>query len=344
MSKLFKMKNRKIILLITVSVLFTGCFLFRLPTEDTVSFPVNDETPRMSENDFDITAYQPFRKESKVVSLDTVSTLKLEKKLPILDGATALYPLYSAFVQAVYPENSYDIRKSKVMCNNTMTAYKSLINKTVDIIFVAYPSKEQIEMAEKMGVTLKFTPIGKEAFVFFVNKNNPINDLTVNEIQDIYSGKIKNWNEIGGTTDSIIPFQRNTGSGSQSAFVRFMEGKEIIEAKTDERIYGMFGIITRVANYANYPNSIGFSFRFFTNEMVNNQQIKLLKINGIYPNTESIKNKSYPLTSDFYAVTLQDNKNPNVEKLLEWIKSEQGQKLVEKTGYTVEVTVQKIEN
>ena len=317
--------NIKSLLLIITTILLSSCFLFRSP--------INDDKFRVSENDFDVATYQPFSENSKVVSLDTVSLLKLKKKLPILDGATALYPLYSAFVQAVYPERTYNIRKSKVMCNNTMTAYTSLINKEVDIIFVAYPSTKQIEMAEENGVTMKFTPIGKEAFVFFVNKNNPIDNLSISEIQDIYSGKIKNWNEIGGTADSIIPFQRNTGSGSQSAFVKFMEGKKIIEPKTDERIYGMFGIISRVANYKNSPSSIGFSFRFFTHEMVNNIDIKLLKINGIYPNTESIKNNSYPLTSDFYAVTLQDNKNPNVEKFLEWMKSEQGQKLVEKTGY-----------
>jgi phosphate transport system substrate-binding protein len=214
-----------------------------------------------------------------------------------------------------------------------MTAYYSLVQKKVDVIFVASPSKSQIEYAEKQGVNLKFTPIGKEAFVFFVNKDNAVNGLTINQIQDIYSGKTVNWNETGGNNEKIIPFQRNEGSGSQTAFINFMDGKEIIKPHGDVINYGMGMIISRVADYANYGNSIGFSFRFFTNEMVNNQQIKLLKINGIYPDINSIKNNLYPLTSDIYAVTLAGNNKPDVEALIKWIKSEQGQKLVEQTGY-----------
>jgi phosphate transport system substrate-binding protein len=67
--------------------------------------------------------------------------------------------------------------------------------------------------------------------------------------------------------------------------------------------------------------------------MVRNKQIKLLKINGVYPDVESIKNQTYLLTSDLYAITLSDNTNPNVVKFLEWILSSQGQFLVERTGY-----------
>jgi phosphate transport system substrate-binding protein len=317
--------NTKGIFLIAASIFWNGCFSAR--------FPVTDDTPRMSENDFDISIYQPFNNNGKVATLDTVSTLKLRKNLPVLDGATALYPLYSAFVQAVYPEKNYKIRRSNVRCNNTMASCQSLVKKKVDIIFVARPSKQQIELAEKQGAIMKFTPIAKEAFVFFVNKNNSVNSLTVHELQDIYSGKVKGWNEIGGNNDSIIAFQRNEGSGSQTAFINFMNGKDIMKPKTDEKIYGMGMIISRVADYANYGNSIGFSFRFFTNEMVNNHQIKLLKIDGIYPDITSIRNQTYPLVSDFYAVTLSDNTNPNVAKFLEWILSPQGQALVEKTGY-----------
>jgi phosphate transport system substrate-binding protein len=67
--------------------------------------------------------------------------------------------------------------------------------------------------------------------------------------------------------------------------------------------------------------------------MVGNKQIKLLKINGFPPDIVSIANGTYPLVDNFYAITLSDNKNPNIEKLLEWIKSEQGQILIKKTGY-----------
>jgi phosphate transport system substrate-binding protein len=123
------MNTKNILVIVVVTILLNGCFSTR--------FPATDDTPRLSENDFDISLYRPFESDGKVATLDTLSTLKLKTKLPILDGATALYPLYSAFVQAVYPKQNYKSGHSQVMCNNTMLAYNSLIKKDVDIIFVA---------------------------------------------------------------------------------------------------------------------------------------------------------------------------------------------------------------
>jgi phosphate transport system substrate-binding protein len=320
---------KKIILMhiLALSILlFTSCF----NTKNIWNrYENNFKVLRVSENDVNISAYQPFSSNNRVAILDSVSVLKLQNNLPVLDGATALYPLYSAFAQSVYPPEG----KKNVRYTNTMNAYKALINKKTDIIFVAQPSKEQLEMADKAGVTLRLVPVAKDAFVFFVNANNPVSSLTVNQVHDIYSGKIVNWSELGGQNDTIVPFQRNVGSGSQTAFLNFMKDKEIIPPRKDKVIFGMGMMISRVADYVNYPNSIGFSFRYFVNEVVANKQIKLLKINEIYPDLESIKNNVYPLSSYLFAITLTDNTNPNIEKMLNWIKSVQGQELVKKTGY-----------
>ena len=66
------------------------------------------------------------------------------------------------------------------------------------IVFCAMPSAEQLEYAEEQGVELALVPIGREAFVFIVNKNNPVDNLTSKQVRDIYSGKIKKWSEVGG--------------------------------------------------------------------------------------------------------------------------------------------------
>ena len=288
---------------------------------------------RIRENTVDLNLYAPFVDNTKAVLLETSATLKFESDLPRLDGATALYPLYSAFAQAVYPEKEYSLYRSEVACNNTVFAYEMLINKEVDIIFVAPPSEVQLEMAEKAGVVFKYTPVGKEAFVFFVNASNSVESLNVEQLQGIYSGQITNWKEVGGNDDPIRAFQRNENSGSQTAFRYFMEGQEIMTPPQDDIVGGMGGIISRAADYTNYNNAIGFSFRFYANEMVGNKGIRLLKINGIYPDSETIKDNTYPLASQFFAISLADNDNANVPKLLEWITSEQGQYLVKKTGY-----------
>ncbi|MDR2207676.1 MAG: substrate-binding domain-containing protein [Azoarcus sp.] len=295
---------------------------------------------RIREGDVNLKQYSPFEENTRAAVLGDLSTLRLETDLPLLDGATALYPVYSAFAQAVYPRKSYSLtgrdhyNPNEVICTNTIRAYKRLINKTADIIFVAPPSKDQLNAAEEAGVNFRYTPIGKEAFVFFVNARNPVEDLTVEQIRAIYSGKIRNWKEVGGKDEAIRPFQRNRDSGSQTAFVNFMEGETIMEPPMEDVVSGMGKIVSQAANYANYGNSIGFSFRFYVNEMVKNKEVKILKINGVYPDLETIKSGTYPMASSFFAITLADNEKPNVVKFLDWMVSEQGQYLVEKTGYS----------
>ena len=279
-----------------------------------------------------VSDYQPFAEETKIALLNHEAYLKLTDDLPVLDGAAAVLPLYSAFARAVYPENTR-IYDGILEYNNTVGGYRCLADRNSDIFFGAYPSGEQIAYAKEQGTEFVYTPIGMEAFVFFVHKDNPIDNLTTEQIQMIYTGEITNWNQVGGSNESIIPFQRNEGSGSQSMLLRFMDGKQPMEPDTETKIGGMLDIIETVADYRNKEGSIGFSFRFYLEGIIKNPDIKLLHVDGVAPTVENIQNGTYPLTTSLYAVTYEGNSNPNVALLLEWILSPEGQELVEKTGY-----------
>ena len=328
---------------LTLLVVTIGCGVY-------VGFGLyNDSIPVMEDRDSLIYQYEPFAEGSKAVYLDEEATLKFEEPSIDMDGATALYPVYSAFVQAVYPEGKYDIYDFKynedegygqVTCTGTIEAYQRLIEGKTDIIFCAAPSKDQLALAEASGVQLHLTPIGREAFVFFVNSENPVEGLTVEEIQGIYTGEIRNWRELGGKNQRIRPYQRAENSGSQSALLRLMEGLPLMEPEKEDRISGMGGIITQVASYRNHKNAIGFSFRFYSTEMVENEQIRLLALNGIEPTKETIREGSYPISSNFFAVTASpigepapEETNGDLRAFIDWILSEQGQEIIEKTGY-----------
>lgn len=284
------------------------------------------------DSEVNIYEYMPFAKNQKLAALHETATLELNDNLPKIDGATALYPLYSAIVQAIYPEKTYDLYNSEVMVNTTPTAYTKLIDGEIDMIFAAAPSISQKNSAAQQGLDLKLTPIGKEAFVFFVNKMNAVDGLSREQLKGIYSGKITNWEEVGGKNDAIRAFQRPEDSGSQSALQSFMGETPIMVAPTEDIASGMGGIINEVAQYKNFKNAIGYTFRFYSTQMVQNNKIKLLEIDGVAPTKENIRNNSYPITSEFYIVTA-GTENPNVEKLIDWILSPQGQQLIEKAGY-----------
>ena len=285
-----------------------------------------------STQDVDLSEYRPFAENTKAVSLNEPSTFKIKDNLPLLDGATALYPVYSAFVQAVYPQKDYPLEESEVVSSQTTHAFERLLNGEVDIIFIAHPSEEQIKSAEQQGVELTLTPIGREAFVFFVHSNNPVDELSIEQIQGIYSGDITNWKNAGGKDEEIRAFQRPDGSGSQSALINVMDGIPLMDPPSEDIVSAMGGIIRETTNYQNRTNAIGFSFRHFSQNMVESEKIKTIAVEGILPTKENIQNETYPIVDKFYAISAGSD-NPHIKAFTDWMQSEQGQEIVNRTGY-----------
>ncbi|MBQ9133456.1 MAG: substrate-binding domain-containing protein [Clostridia bacterium] len=279
----------------------------------------------------DVGMYLPHEKDSDLVHID--ASLKLTDNLPVLDGATALLPVYAAIIDTVYPvgsvtyeggsfsdDNFYGenfAEDSKMQYRNTVRGYQAIVDGTADILFCAAPSDAQKQYAKEQGVELVYVPIGLEAFVFFVNENNPVDSLTVEQIRSIYAGEYTNWSEVGGANRLINPITRIAGSGSQTTMEKFMGDKEIA-SKSLLTVTG---------------GSIGFSFRYYMDGIVENDSVKMLSLNGVYPSAENIRNGSYPIISEFYAIYRADNTNENIPTLINWILSEEGQSVIEGSGY-----------
>ena len=280
----------------------------------------------------DVAAFLPFEDGSDLAHIDT--DFSVDGELPVLDGAAALVPVYASIIDSVYPEgcvtyeggvfsddNYYGenfASDSKMQYKNTVRGYKAIVDGETDILFCAAPSADQIAYAEAQGVELVYVPVGLEAFVFFVNADNPVESLTVDEIRSIYAGAIQNWSAVGGANRIINPVTRLEGSGSQSMMDAFM-GDTPIGGKSP---FAMFG------------GAIGFSFRYYLDDMVDNSGVKMLSVNGVYPSRDNIRSRSYPIIAQFYAIYRADNENENIPLLIDWILSEDGQALVEACGYT----------
>jgi phosphate transport system substrate-binding protein len=292
----------------------------------------------------DLEPYYPWSKTNLLAKLDEPSTLTLTNKLD-WNGTEALYPLYAAFAQAVLPEymlkpdaddDSYYYwkmpEKSGVEFHNTIKGFSLLVNQEADIVFNAAPSAAQKEEARRANAELTYTPVALEAFVFFVNKECPIDGLTSQQIRDIYSGKIRNWKELGAPAGRIIAFQRPPNSGSQTTMERFMGETPLAKPLKEEVVRSMGSIIERVAQYRDVANAIGYSFRYYASTMKGSDSIKFLKVDGVAPTPENIASRRYPMTGEVLAITSQHS-SPDCAKLIEWILGPQGQELVRKTGY-----------
>ncbi len=291
----------------------------------------------------DFTDYTVYAEDSKLVVPDTPPSFTIDKKdeMPVLDGAEACYPLYASFAKAVYKDidrierwHASSPENGKIVTfTNTIEGFERLVNGEVDMFFGARPSSDQADYAAGKSVELEITPIGKEAFVFFVEEDNPVDGLTVDEIKAIYHGDVENWSEVGGNDEEIVAFQRPENSGSQTMMEYFMGETSLKEPKKYETVGGMGGVIKEVAQYANEDGAMGYSFRYFVEELAQEKGVKLLEVDGIAPTLENIENGSYPLTVDLCLITRKDDPNPWVGKMIDFILSESGQEIVRKTGY-----------
>jgi phosphate transport system substrate-binding protein len=282
----------------------------------------------------DLTVYAPFGVNSRTAKLAEISALRLTADLPVLDGATALYPVYAAFAEAAYDENAFT--RETVLCTNTRSAYEALVSGDRDIIFVAGPSNRQIAAARSAGADLRLTPIGREAFVFLAGKGNPIDSISYQQIRDIYSGKTANWRTLGWKEGGkIIAFQSPENSGSQTGLQMIMGGLpiQVPQPLPDAGLIGTNSLMKQVSvQWRGVQPAIGYSYRYYAAAMNPNPDAKLLRVNGVEPSIDNIRSGSYPFTADFYALTNGEPEG-NVKLLIDWILSRQGQEIIEKTGY-----------
>ncbi|MBR5291152.1 MAG: substrate-binding domain-containing protein [Erysipelotrichaceae bacterium] len=296
----------------------------------------------------DFSDYHVYNENNKLVSLDHEPEFMIEdvEDMPVMDGAEATYPLYAAVAKTLYKNidsiemdykkfgnGSYENGKI-VTFYNTAVGFERLVEGEVDLFFGAKPSASQQEYAKEAGVELVYTPIGKEAFVFFVEEDNPVDSLTADQIKSIYHGDITNWKKLGGKNEEIIAFQRPERSGSQSMMVYFMGDVSLKEPLTHEMEASMMGIVENVVEYQNEAGAIGYSFRYFLEGLNEVENVKILEVDDVYPSNETIQNGTYPLVATLYCITVKDNNNPYVQKVIDFLLSEDGQSLVEMTGYS----------
>jgi len=284
---------------------------------------------------------EPIEEISKDINSEEISTEPLFSvtNYPRFDASLATQPLATAFISNF---TGVEFADEDLDYSNTHPAYLKLIAGETDLIIVTEPSEEELELAEAAGIELEVIPVVKEGFVFYVNENNPINNLKLEEIQKIYAGEITNWKEVGGTDSAIKPLQRPVNSGSQTGMLSLvMKDKKLMTPKMENIAESMFDIINIVSSYDNGIDSIGYSYYYYATTIYDTTDnsgvtgaVKLLGVDGVIPSNTTIQNGSYPLETAYYIVINKaEPKDSNVRKLVDAMLSARGQKVAEDTGY-----------
>lgn len=253
---------------------------------------------------------------------------------PRVDGSTATIPLSEAIAASLLKMSLEDVRPY-ILHNKTHPAYVNLIDGKTDIIFVTSPSEEELQLAAERGVKLEVVPVVSEGFVFLVNAENPVKGLSREQIRGIYSGQTTNWKEVGGADVPIVAYQRPVNSGSQTGFLDLvMKDLTPMDPPTERIIAGMGELIDSVASYNNEPDALGYSYYYFVTDMWGNEKVRLLEVDGVYPDKTTISQATYPYRTAYYAVIRDDEgKDSPVRQMLAWILSDKGQEVAEGAGY-----------
>lgn len=253
---------------------------------------------------------------------------------PKVDASLAIHPLVNSIASNFLgiPKSDLNFEYTKT---RSSTVYQNLIDKNVDVIFAAPVSDEDLEYAKSKNVELKIIPATSSAFVFIVNTENPVDNLTLEQVQKIYKGEITNWKEVGGNDEEIIPYQRPNGSGSQTAMISLvMKDSNLMSAPKMKIEQEMGGLIDAIAEYDNAENAIGYSYFYYVNTMYKKDTVKMLAINGVKPTIETIKNGTYPIyTNGFIVYRADEQEGSNTLKWVDAVLSERGTKIIEDNGY-----------
>ncbi|GHU48975.1 hypothetical protein FACS1894127_0910 [Clostridia bacterium] len=274
-----------------------------------------------------------------------VNNSEFKNNYPFINGSTVCVSLGLEFARqhlGVTDDQAFEYAAFET----TKTAYEAIIGrakyvtapneyKIADIILATYPSPYELAMAEEDGIGLDIEPVCHDAFVFITHKDNPIESLTIEQIRGIYSGEITNWSEVGGNDTPIIAYQRDKDSGSQTGMEQLvMQGARMSSPIKVPVVMGMDMLINHVAEYKNDTASIGYTYKYYIDNLYKNENIKILRIDGIQANNENIANNAYTLAVSYYGVVRNnDGANSLGRRFLDWILSDEGQKCVEQAGY-----------
>ena len=277
-----------------------------------------------------------------------------KENYPKIDGSTSTLPLQQIiackllhmryeWMQALHYDGTYFITAAdgqdtdkflgkNIVHHGTHQAYINLIDNKADLILVArLPSADELAHADTKNIHFTITPIALDAFTFIVNPENPVKILTTKQIQDIYTGKITNWKEVGGNDAPIKPYKRNTNSGSQELMESLVMKGLTMNNFPVEVIGGMMGAFSSVGNDR---NALCYTVYYYKEVMVRGNIVKHISVDGVYPDKNTIRRKEYPFTTEVYAVVREDvDKNSPAYKLYQALLTKNGQEVIAESGY-----------
>jgi phosphate transport system substrate-binding protein len=242
----------------------------------------------------------------------------------VIDGSTTVGPIAKAFAEYYMSKHS-DVNIT-VSESGSGNGAKSLINGTCDIADMSrFMKDEEFKAAVEKNIMPVAHVIAMDGLPVIVHPSNPVTNLTTEQIRDIYTGKIKNWKEVGGPDKEIVIVSRDTNSGTYETFETMVMNKEKIVASAE--YVGSNGAVRQ--RVQSTPTAIGYAGLGFVDRTV-----KAVSVNGIMPSRETVSSGVYPIARPLYMFT---NGYPKLgspaHHFVTLYLTKEGQEIIESIGY-----------
>ncbi len=256
------------------------------------------------------------------------------ENFPKLNGSTAMVPLGQAIASVLLGESREEVA-DLTNFSRTTQSYRELMNGRAELLISGAPPEGIYKEKEELGFQWEISTFAVDGLVFMVNADNPVDSLSIEQIQKIYTGEITNWREVGGNDVDIVPFQRNEEAGSQTAMKKLVMGDIPLMEAPAEYVSGAMGdLVEVVASYNDSAAAIGYTVYYYAHDMKMADGLKLIAVEGVEPSADTIRSREYPFINDSYVVIAAGLPEDVPAKVLyDWIMSEEGQKLVAHEGY-----------
>ena len=230
-----------------------------------------------------------------------------------ISGSTSVGPLMEK-IQEKYEEENNNVTL-EIQQNGSGAGIKDVISGISEIGM----SSRELKDEEKTSV--QGTTVAYDGIALLVNTENPVSNISLEDVKKIYTGEITNWKELGGDDSPIVVVSREEGSGTRDAFQEIV-GYKSEELTKDATISDGSGAVKTTV--AGNKNAIGFaSFEYIDNT------VKALSVNDIEPTAENVKAGDYKISRPFILVTKEDTLTENGQKLMDFVLSTEGQQIVE---------------
>lgn len=322
----------RLLLIAGVLVLLTGLNLHAVTSR---TFYSRSDTGRPAGRD-DLSFF--FSNGDCLMRPATSPSLRIAANHPLLTGTTDIRPLYAALAQAIYTDIDplQDIEPLETLAfvpdtEEAVSRIAALTAGEADMAFIQEPDAATLRTLRAPDSPLEATPLARQALVVFVHRDNPLPGLTLAQLRDIYSGKFTNWRDVGGPDAAILPFQHADGTAQQTILrERILNGRPPLPPLREE-IFREFPRV-RIAAYRNLPGALGFDFRARLRLCFDDDEVRLLPIDGVAPTDAGIRDASWPFTVTYVLLTRRE---PSAETraLRDWLLGPEGRDFITRCGF-----------